>query len=81
LDPYIVRHYHLEVANDVFNGVGTSDLVVLPRHIRSASWHRYVGSPCTVAVPDEWSAALALHYSRLSTHLAGIVCSVYPHVL
>jgi hypothetical protein len=37
LDPYIVGHYRLEVANDVFNGVGKSHLIVLPRRTRSAS--------------------------------------------
>jgi hypothetical protein len=53
-DPYIVGHYQLEVANDVFNGMSTSDLVVLPRRTWSAAWHRAVGSPVTIAVPGEW---------------------------
>jgi hypothetical protein len=30
LDPYIVGHSRLEVVNDVFNDMGTSNLVVLP---------------------------------------------------
>jgi hypothetical protein len=34
-----------------------------------------------VAVPDEWSAVLALHCSFLSACLAGIVCDVCLHVL
>jgi hypothetical protein len=34
LDPYIVGHYRLEVENNVFNGVGTSSLIVLPCRTR-----------------------------------------------
>jgi hypothetical protein len=37
LDPYIVGHYRLEVANDVFNGVKTFNLVVVSRRSRSAA--------------------------------------------
>jgi hypothetical protein len=37
LDPYIVGHYRLEVANDVFNDVGMPGLIVLPRHPQSAT--------------------------------------------
>jgi hypothetical protein len=37
LDPDIVRHYQLEVANDVFNGVGTFGLVILPHRTRSVA--------------------------------------------
>jgi hypothetical protein len=81
LDPYIVGHYRLEVANNVFNGMGTPDVVVLPRHTRSAAWRRAVGSPGTVTVPDEWSTVLVLHCSRMSTRFAGIDCATCPHVL
>jgi hypothetical protein len=35
----------------------------------------------TVAVPYKWSTGSTLHYSRLSTHLAGIKCTACPHVL
>jgi hypothetical protein len=73
LDPYIVGHYRLEVANDVFNGVGTSDFVVLSHRPQSVAWCCVVGSRCTVVVSDEWLAVLVLHYS----------CTVVtcPHVL
>jgi hypothetical protein len=54
-DPSTVGHYCLEVANDVFNGVGTSSLVVLPHRTWSTAWHRPVG------LPYEWSTRLALH--------------------
>jgi hypothetical protein len=64
LDPYIVGHYQLEVANVVFNGVGMSGLVVLPRHTQSAVWHRAVGSRNTVEVPGECSTVLVLHCSH-----------------
>jgi hypothetical protein len=73
LDPYIVGHYWLEVANDVFNSVAMPGLVILRRRTRSAAWRRAVGSLYTVAVPGEWSAALALHCS--------CTIVVYPHVL
>jgi hypothetical protein len=36
LDPYIVGHYRLEVAKDVFSDVETSDLVVLSCRPQSA---------------------------------------------
>jgi hypothetical protein len=39
----------LEVANDVFNSVGTSGPVILPRCTRSAAWRHAVGSPGTIA--------------------------------
>jgi hypothetical protein len=81
LDPYIVGHYRLEVANDVFNGVGTSGLVILPRHIWSIAQRHVVRSPCTVIVPIKWLAVLALYYSRLFARLAGIVYGACPHVL
>jgi hypothetical protein len=81
LDHYTVGRYRLEVANNVFNGVGMSGLVVRPRRPRSAVWHRAVGSLCTVVVSGEWSAVLALHCSHLSARLAGIDCSARPHVL
>jgi hypothetical protein len=64
LDLYRVGHYRLEVANDVFNGVGTSDLVVLPHRTQSAVWRHAVASPGTVVVLGEWSTVLALHCSR-----------------
>jgi hypothetical protein len=73
LDPYIVGHYRLEVANDVFNDVGTPGLVVLPCRTRSAAWRRAVGSLGMVVVPGEWSTLLALHYSR--------TVATYLHVL
>jgi hypothetical protein len=43
--------------------MGTSGLVVLPCCTRSVVWRRAIGSPDTVAVPDEWSTMLTLHYS------------------
>jgi hypothetical protein len=58
------RDYRLEVANDVFNGVGMPGLIVLSCHARSAAWCHTVGLPCTVAVPGKWSAVLWLHYSH-----------------
>jgi hypothetical protein len=63
LDLYIVGHYQLEVANDVFNGVGTSRLVILPGRTWSAAWCRAIWSPGTVAVLGEWSTGPMLHYS------------------
>jgi hypothetical protein len=73
LDPYIVGHYWVEVGNDVFNNMGTSDLVALPRRTRSAVSHCAVGSPCTIAVPGEWSVVLPLHCSY--------IVATCPHVL
>jgi hypothetical protein len=62
LDPYIIGHYRLEVANDVFNDMGTSGLIVLShRCTRSAAWRRAIRSPGTIAVSGEWSTVLALH--------------------
>jgi hypothetical protein len=55
--------------------------VVLPHRSWSAAWHCAVGSLDTVAVPCVWSTGLALHCSRLSTHLAGIKCAGCTHVL
>jgi hypothetical protein len=81
LDPYIVWHYRLEVANDVFNGVGTSGLVVLSRRTRLVAWCRAVGSPGTATVLGEWPTVLASHCSCLSVCLAGIDCAACPHVL
>jgi hypothetical protein len=81
LDPYIVGHYQLEVANVVFNSVGMSGLVVLPCHTQSTVWHRAVGSPSTVEVPEECSTVLMLHCSRLSTRLAGVNYTACPHIL
>jgi hypothetical protein len=81
LDPYIVGHYRLEVVNDVFNDVSTSDLVVLPRRTRSTAWHCDVGSPSTVAVSGEWSTVLVPHCNRLSTRYTGIDCAPCMHVL
>jgi hypothetical protein len=63
LDPYIIGHYQLEVVNDVFNDVGTPDLVVLPCRTRSVLWCHTIGSLGTVPVPCEWSIVVALHYS------------------
>jgi hypothetical protein len=73
LDPHIVGQYQLELANDVFNGVGTFGLIILPRCARSAAWRRAVLSHVTIVVPGEWSIGLTLHYS----------CTVatYPHFL
>jgi hypothetical protein len=45
LDPYIIGHYQLEVANDVFNNMKTSDLVILSRRPRSAVSRHAVRSP------------------------------------
>jgi hypothetical protein len=73
LDPYIVGHYRLEVANDVFNDVGTSGLVVLPCRTCSVVWHHATGSPYTVAVSCEWSTGLTLH-SRCTV-------ATCPHIL
>jgi hypothetical protein len=73
LNPYIVGHYRLEVVNDVFNGMGTSSLVILPRRTRTAVWRCTVGSLGTVVVPSKWSAVLTLHYRHTV-----VVC---PHVL
>jgi hypothetical protein len=73
LDPYIVGCYRLEVANDIFNGVGMSGLVVLPCNTRSAVWHHAIGSPYIVAVPCEWSTGLALHSS--------CTIAACPHIL
>jgi hypothetical protein len=81
LDPYIVGHYQLEVANDIFNDVELFVPVILSRRPRSAAWHRAVGPPCTVAVTGEWPAALTLHCSHMSSCLAGIVYGAYLHVL
>jgi hypothetical protein len=81
LDPYIVGHYQVEVANDIFNDMELFVLVILSRRPRPAAWHRAVGSSCTVAVPGEWSAALTLHCSHMSSCLACIVYGAYPHVL
>jgi hypothetical protein len=73
LDPYIVEHYRLEIANDVFNDVGTFGLIALPCRTWSAMLHRAVGSPDTVAVSGEWSIVLALHCS--------CIVATYQHVL
>jgi hypothetical protein len=81
LNPYIIGHYRLEVASDVFNSVGTPVIVVLPHCAQSVAWRCAVGSPCTVAVPGEWSVVLVLHYSRMSARLTGIDCGAYLHVL
>jgi hypothetical protein len=45
LDPDIVGHYRLEVANDVFNGVGKFGLVTLPSGTRSAVCAMLLGRP------------------------------------
>jgi hypothetical protein len=66
-DPSTVGYYRLEVANDVFNSVGMSGLVVLPHRAWSTAWPRHVGSPY------EWSTGSALH----CRHIVG-TC---PHVL
>jgi hypothetical protein len=42
LNPYIVVHYRLEVANDVFNNVGASCVVILEGRTRSAAWRSAV---------------------------------------
>jgi hypothetical protein len=81
LNPYTVGHYQLEVTNDVFNDVGMSGLVVLPCCTRSAVWLHAVGSPDTVAVPDEWALVLTLYNSHMSACLAVIDCATWPHVL
>jgi hypothetical protein len=73
LDPYIVGHYWLKVANDVFNSVEMSGLVILSRCPWSAVRRHAVGSPCTVVVPAEWSIGSTLNYSDIVA-----VCS---HVL
>jgi hypothetical protein len=73
LDPYIVGHYWLEVANDLFNGIGTSRPVILPHCTWSAVWHHAVGSPGTVVVSGEWSTVLVLHCSHTR--------AACPHVL
>jgi hypothetical protein len=70
------RDYRLEVANDIFNGLGMPGLVVLPYHARSAAWCRTVELPCTVAVSGEWSTVLSLHYSRIVA-----ACPYVVHVL
>jgi hypothetical protein len=72
LDPYIVGHYRLEVANDVFNDVGIPGLIVLPRHPQSATWLHVVGPRDTVAGTCEWPTALALHCNH--------TLAVYLHV-
>jgi hypothetical protein len=59
----MVGHYWLEVANNVFNDVDPSSLVILSCHPRLAAWHRAIRSPYTIAMAGEWSAVLALHYS------------------
>jgi hypothetical protein len=81
LDPYIVGHYGLEVANDVFNGVGASDLIVLPHRTRLVAWRRAVGSSSAIAMPSEWSTMLVLHCSHQSAHLTGIDYAACPHGL
>jgi hypothetical protein len=63
LNPYTVGHYRLEVANYVFNDMGTSGLVALPRCTRLAACHHAVGSLCTIVVSDEWSTGTMLHCS------------------
>jgi hypothetical protein len=73
LDPYVLGHYRLGVANDVFNGVGTPGLVVLPCRTRSTAWHCALRSPGTVVLPDEWSTVLALHCSH--------TVAAYPYIL
>jgi hypothetical protein len=75
LDPYIVEHYQLEVANDIFNNVGTSGLVILPHLTRSAAWHHTVELPGTIMVPVSdpqcWRYTLAecLHVLHALTEL------------
>jgi hypothetical protein len=44
--------------------VGTSGLVVLPRHTRSAAWLSAIGSASTIVGPDEWPTVLMLYCSR-----------------
>jgi hypothetical protein len=66
LDPYIVGHYRLEVADDVFNYVGTFDLVILPHCIRLVAWHHAVESPSTVVVPGKW--LIVLHVRTSCSH-------------
>jgi hypothetical protein len=81
LTPYTVGHYWLEVANDVFNDMGTSGLVILPSRNGSIAWYRAVGLLGTIAVPEEWSIGPTLHCSRMSACLADINCTICPHVL
>jgi hypothetical protein len=59
----------------------TSCLVVLTRCTRSAVWHHAIGSLGTLATPSEWSTGSMMHCSCISTHLLGIKCAAYPHVL
>jgi hypothetical protein len=56
----------LEVANDVFNGVGTSGPVILPRCTRSAAWRHAVGSPGTIAACLHILQALTVLPTRTS---------------
>jgi hypothetical protein len=56
-------------------------LVLSPTTLHSVVWRHAIESLGTIVVPGEWSIVLALHCSCLSTHLAGIDCAAYPHVL
>jgi hypothetical protein len=54
---YAVGHYWLGIVNDVFNDVSTSDLVTCFIVFGQQCGAVLLG---TVAVPNEWSTALAL---------------------
>jgi hypothetical protein len=55
--------------------------VALPHHARSAAWNGPVASLGTATIPCVWLVGPALHYSRLSTSLAGIKYVACKHVL
>jgi hypothetical protein len=61
LDPYIIGHYQLEIANDIFNDVKTSDLIVLSRRPSVSGVAPCCQVACIVAVTGEWAATMTLH--------------------